>query len=130
MRQGDQPIKLYIDCNGRAPRAEYWYFILFNMLVGTAAEIIDAIAFGYRSSTTPISWMATLLLLLPNLTVSVRRLHDINRNGKWLVLLFIPVIGWIVLFVWACTRGTRGPNDFGADQLPGRPAFAPPVPAA
>jgi uncharacterized membrane protein YhaH (DUF805 family) len=53
--------------------------------------------------------------LLPHLAVSVRRLHDVNRTGWWYLLGFVPLLGAIVLLVWFCTDGTRGPNRFGAD---------------
>jgi uncharacterized membrane protein YhaH (DUF805 family) len=53
--------------------------------------------------------------LLPHLAVSVRRLHDVNRSGWWYLFGLVPLLGTIVLLVWFCTDGTRGPNSFGAD---------------
>jgi uncharacterized membrane protein YhaH (DUF805 family) len=58
--------------------------------------------------------LATVLPLLP---VSVRRLHDLDRSGWWILLDLIPRIGGIILLIWACTKGTDGPNRFGADRL-------------
>jgi uncharacterized membrane protein YhaH (DUF805 family) len=46
-----------------------------------------------------------------------RRLHEVDRNGRWPLLTLVPVIGWIILFVWAVMRGTPGPNRHGADQF-------------
>jgi uncharacterized membrane protein YhaH (DUF805 family) len=65
---------------------------------------------------SPLQGLVGLGLLLPNIAVSIRRLHDLDRTGWWF-LLVITVIGTIVLFVWSCMRGTIGPNRFGPDPL-------------
>jgi hypothetical protein len=52
-----------------------------------------------------------------SVAVGIRRLHDIERAGWWQLLWLVPLIGWIVLIVWACTKGTAGENRFGADPL-------------
>jgi uncharacterized membrane protein YhaH (DUF805 family) len=101
----------YATFSGRARRAEYWYWILFGVLVGIAASILDALIVG--SGSEIISILSSLGLLLPNLAVTVRRLHDIDRSGWWLLILPLPVVGAIVLFVFMCLRGTLGPNRFG-----------------
>jgi hypothetical protein len=59
------------------------------------------------------------IFLLPGIAVGVRRLHDVDRSGWWLLLAFIPLVGTIILIVWFCTRGTPGPNRFGPDPLSG-----------
>ena len=56
-----------------------------------------------------------LAVLVPSLALGSRRLHDINRTGWWLLLLFVLVIGWIVLIVWAIKQGDKGPNKYGPD---------------
>ena len=58
--------------------------------------------------------------MVPGLAVSVRRLHDLDRSGWWLLLGFVPVIGPVVLLVWCCSRGMEGPNQFGPDPDSGR----------
>jgi uncharacterized membrane protein YhaH (DUF805 family) len=63
----------------------------------------------------PISALAGLGLFLPNLAMQIRRLHDLDRSGWWVLLAFIPLIGIIVLIVWWATEGTRGSNRFGGD---------------
>jgi uncharacterized membrane protein YhaH (DUF805 family) len=54
-----------------------------------------------------------LILLLPSFAVTVRRLHDIDMSGWWILISFIPLIGGILLLVWTCQRGTQGANRFG-----------------
>jgi uncharacterized membrane protein YhaH (DUF805 family) len=58
-----------------------------------------------------------LAVFLPSLALAVRRLHDLDRTGWWLLLALIPLIGEIILLIWFCTRGTVGPNRFGPDRL-------------
>jgi uncharacterized membrane protein YhaH (DUF805 family) len=97
---------------GRARRSEYWFFALFEALVNIVAGVIDNLV----NSDWP-SMLVSLGLLLPSLAVAVRRLHDIDRSGWWLLIGLIPVVGWIVLLIWACMKGTAGPNRFGPDPV-------------
>ncbi len=106
----------YVNFSGRAPRSEYWYWALFAFLVSIGADIIDFILF--QGANTPISYLVSLALLLPGVAVSVRRLHDIDRTGWWLLIVF-TVIGIFVLLYWDCVKGTTGPNRFGDDPLGG-----------
>ena len=69
---------------------------------------------------SPFSSLASLALLLPNLAVAARRLHDTDRTGWFLLLAFIPLIEIIILTVWWCQRGTAGSNRFGPDPLADR----------
>ncbi len=101
----------YAVFRGRASRPEYWYWVLFAVLLTIAAAIVDIVAFNYDAGV--VSTLISLALLLPGLAVLVRRLHDIDRTGWWILIGFLPVIGTIVLLVFACTRGTTGPNRFG-----------------
>ncbi len=104
----------YVTFSGRACRSEYWFFALFVVIVDVVANVVDAAA-----GTSLLGVIIGLALFLPNLAVSVRRLHDIDRSGWWVLLGLIPVVGWVIVIVWACTRGTPGPNRFGPDSLPG-----------
>ncbi len=64
---------------------------------------------------TTMSAIFSLALSMPSLAVHTRRLHDIDKSGWWVLLWFMPIIGWIPLFVWLIKLGTTGPNRFGAD---------------
>jgi uncharacterized membrane protein YhaH (DUF805 family) len=107
----------YVDFTGRARRSEYWYFVVFNLLVRIVLGIIDGILFSQmaQSGYGPLSSLAGLALLLPGLAVTARRLHDTDRSGWWMLLGFVPIVGWIVLIIWYATAGTPGPNRFGED---------------
>ena len=113
----------YVTFSGRARRAEYWWFALFNVLTSIVATILDVIAFGPDMIdgrvSGPISLLASLALLLPGLAVWFRRLHDVGRSGWWGLLVLVPIIGWIVLFYWSVRRGDVGPNAYGPDPITG-----------
>jgi uncharacterized membrane protein YhaH (DUF805 family) len=110
----------YVDFSSRAARSEYWFFTLFTVLVSLATSLVDNVVL---SGTPILNGIATLALLLPGIAVSVRRLHDTDRSGWWMLLIFIPLVGAIVLIVWFCMRGTIGQNRFGADPLAGQPSL-------
>ncbi len=104
----------YVDFSGRARRSEYWYFALFVIIVSVVAGIIDGIL-GTRdtiSNTGLVGGIASLALLLPNLGVGARRLHDTGRSGWWLLIGLIPVIGWIVLIVFF-VQDSQQDNQYG-----------------
>jgi len=86
----------YFDGKGRASRSEYWYFALFTLIVDVAT-----------------SGVAAILLLLPSITVSVRRLHDIGKSAWALLWILVPIIGWIVLIAYAVRPGEPHTNRFG-----------------
>lgn len=113
--------------SGRAPRSEYWWFVLFTVLVSWATGLLDGVLFGEYAFMemdgdhyfTPISTLASLALLLPSLSVGARRFHDLDRSGWWL-LIGLTGIGALVIFFWFMVKGTQGPNRFGADPLEAR----------
>ena len=102
----------YVNFSGRAARSEFWYWTLFTVLANLVAGIIDAVLGGVGL----VGLIVSLALLLPGIVVSVRRLHDLDRTGWWLLLVFTG-IGVILLLVWDCMKGTTGPNSHGADPL-------------
>jgi len=110
----------YVGFSGRAARSEYWYWVLFILLLQIVAWLIDMTLFGFNTTgVNPIGVIVSLATFLPTLAVSARRLHDIDRSGWWALLIF-TVIGYIVLLYWACLRGTVGANSFGPDPLEGK----------
>ena len=119
----------YVVFDGRAARPAFWWWFLFAVLVSIGANIID-LAIG----APVVSTLAALGLLLPNLSVSIRRLHDTNRSGWWILIGLIPLIGLIVLLVFYLQDSDPGPNNYGPPPGPVAaappPAQAPPPPAA
>lgn len=121
----------YVDFSGRARRSEFWYFVLFTFLVGIVASILDSIlGTDYDTSGGLINTLASLALLLPSLAVAVRRLHDIDRSGWWILLGIIPIVGWIIVIVWYCTDTKPGDNQYGPDPKNGPTGAYPPPPPA
>ena len=102
-------LKQYAVFNGRASRPAYWYFTLIYMLILIGLIVIE-IAVGIPGI---LSMIASLALLLPSLGVSVRRLHDVDKSGWWILIGFIPLIGFIVLLIFFVKKGTEGENRFG-----------------
>lgn len=113
----------YVGFSGRAMRSEFWYWFLFTILLAIVTVGIDYAIFGETTATSvvsPVNAIASLATFLPSLAVGIRRLHDRDQTGWWILLGLIAVIGWIILIVWFCMRGTVGPNRFGPDPLQGR----------
>ena len=102
----------YATFTGRARRSEYWYFTLFNALLGFVIGVIGSLFLG-ETLTNVLTWLVTLALLAPGLAVSVRRLHDIGKSGWALLFALITVVGWILIIVWACKDSEPGENQYG-----------------
>ncbi len=95
-----------VTINGRARRSEYWYFALFVFLMSFALNMI-------LGRDNGIAHVITIALNLASFTVTIRRLHDIGKSGWWILIGFVPVIGWIVLLVWGIRDSQPGDNRFG-----------------
>jgi uncharacterized membrane protein YhaH (DUF805 family) len=111
----------YAKFSGRAARSEYWHFVLFLALGRIVTRILDAVIFNSPFneylSLHPLNSIFSLVVLVPTFAVAVRRLHDVNRSGWWL-LMYLTIIGIIYpLLVWKCTKETEGDNRFGPDPL-------------
>lgn len=92
-------------------------FVLFNILFGAAASILDGIL-GLRNEMTglgPLYGVYLLALFIPSIAVAIRRLHDIGKSGWMLLLALIPIIGGIWLLVLMIKEGVRGENQYGPD---------------
>jgi uncharacterized membrane protein YhaH (DUF805 family) len=101
----------YATFSGRAGRPEFWWWVLASLLASIVVNLLDyAIGMG---DVRPLSAIYGLAILLPQLAVSVRRLHDADRTGWWLLLALVPIIGWLVLIWFYIQRGTEGTNRFG-----------------
>lgn len=103
----------YVTFSGRASRSEVWYWFLFYFLVLLAGYIIDAVIGLFL-----VSVIASLVLIVPFISVEVRRLHDRDRSGWWWLIHFVPLVGAVVMFVWLLVlAGTPGDNRFGPNPL-------------
>ncbi|MBD5216201.1 MAG: DUF805 domain-containing protein [Bacteroidales bacterium] len=100
----------YCDFNGRASRSEYWWYVLFTVILSVIIQ-----AFGVISSDVSLylGAIVNLALLLPGLSLCVRRLHDINKSGWFILLGLIPIVGAIILIVWFCKESEMQPNQYG-----------------
>ena len=108
-------LKKYADFSGRSQRAEYWYFVLFYVLIFLALSVVDGVA-GVMYEEVGIGLLGglfALAMLIPSLAVTVRRLHDTSRSGWWILISLIPLIGEIVLFVFTCLDSTPDTNAYG-----------------
>jgi len=114
----------YVNFNGRARRSAYWYWALFALLASIVVNIIDAV-----TGAAPIfSLLVGLGLLLPGLAVSVRRLHDTDRSGWWILIALIPLIGFIILIVFYVQDSDPAENQYGPSPKPVAGAPQPPPP--
>lgn len=102
----------YVTFAGRAPRSKFWFWTLFVVIVSIVTSVIDAIL----GTLGIVGLVVSLALLLPGISVAIRRLHDLDRTGWWM-LIALTGIGMILLIVWDCMKGTTGSNRFGADPL-------------
>ncbi len=110
-------LRKYATFSGRARRKEYWHYVLFYVLIYVALLIVDAVTgtFSMESELGFFSGVFALGTLLPSMAVAVRRLHDTDRSGWWLLLGVIPLVGAVVLLYFTIQEGDSGSNTFGAD---------------
>lgn len=111
-------LKQYGTFSGRARRKEYWYFVLFYLMVLIGLSLLDALlGFGLLST------VFVLAMLLPNIAVGVRRLHDTGRSGWWLLIGMVPLLG-LVLIYFLVLDSEPGDNPYGPNPKATDPAFA------
>lgn len=99
----------YANFNGRAGRPEFWWFFLANLIVSL---VLNALAAG-ADLFGVLAILYGLAVLVPSIAVGVRRLHDIGKPGVWILIGLIPIVGAIILIVWAAQPGEPGPNAYG-----------------
>lgn len=105
-------MKKYAVFSGRARRKEFWMFFLFNLIIVFALWFIEGILGLTPESADLLNTIYQLAVFLPSIAVGVRRMHDTDRSGWWLL---VPIFS----LVFACTKGTRGENRFGPDPKEG-----------
>ena len=118
------PLRRYLDFQGRSRRSEYWLFYLFTIIV-TAVLYLPLVAVGMNYETSEPNGVGAIFMLLiglvwlglviPSLSVLVRRLHDTDRSGWWVLISFLPLVGGLVLFIFTVLDGTHGANKYGPD---------------
>lgn len=121
------PYRRYFDFSGRSRRMEYWMFALFQFLVSAVISALlgnntyqtAGAMVGFNTALTGpggvVQNIFGLISFIPGLAVAVRRLHDQDRSGWLLLLVFLPILGWFALFVLMLLSGTNGPNKYGMD---------------
>jgi uncharacterized membrane protein YhaH (DUF805 family) len=109
--------KKYANFNDRAPRSEYWWFALFGWGVTMLLSFVDGLIFGNPSGYGLFSTLWGLAIIVPSIGVGVRRLHDLDKSGWWLLISLIPIIGFLILLFWFVQQGTSAENRFGPDPL-------------
>ena len=109
-------IKNYTEFEGRARRKEYWMFVLINFLIVMALQAV-MIMLGPDSALGSfimgLVGLYSLAVFIPSLAVGVRRLHDTGRSGWWLLISFVPIIGFIALIVFLVQNSQPGTNQYG-----------------
>lgn len=110
---GKNGIMKSFDWVTRSSRSEYWYWIPFAMLSYMALGFIS-VALGL-GIIIPIIYI--VIIILGSIGLTIRRLHDINRSGMWILISFVPIIGELILLYWSIIKGTDGPNQYGPDPL-------------
>jgi len=120
------------DFSGRSRRKEYWYFTLFNGVVFLFL-LLFAIPFSAQEkpSMLPLGVMFaySLVVMIPGLAVTIRRLHDVGKSGWWYFIAFVPLVGGIILFVFTLLDSEPFANQWGLDPKASERAPLPPTPA-
>lgn len=116
----------YFTVSGRASRSEFWWWALFSLLVQLAVLLVGmaGVAHGPYGGTLGLVYLLSqVAFFIPQITLTTRRLHDIEKRGWWQLIGFVPLIGGLLLLWWMLRRGDIGRNRFGDDPL--GPADAP-----
>mgnify|MGYP001187090921 FL=1 len=115
-------LKNYAKFDGRAGRPEYWFYDLFSTLIFFILQFLS-IMLGLQYSMNdlitvyPLASVWQVVTFIPSMAVGVRRMHDINRSGFWLLFLLLPLIGWLLIMIFAVLKGNDDDNDYGSPNL-------------
>lgn len=115
----NRAISRFARFGGRASRAEYWYFFLAVLLLNV---VLTLLALVFSESVVGdlievLSSVFLLLVLVPSISIGVRRLHDVSKSGWWYLLILVPLIGPLVLLYWAIQAGDAGGNAYGEPEV-------------
>lgn len=103
----------YCRFQGRSSRSEYWWWVLFTFILGRALSLLELLLGFSSTAAQATNGLLSLVLLLPGLGLSVRRLHDIGKSGWWILLGFIPLVGTIILIIWFAQNSQMQDNQYG-----------------
>ena len=106
----EQFFRRYVDFSGRSNRGEFWFWVLDSIIVSVALSLVESLIFG---QSQPLTSLWGLVTFIPSIALSVRRLHDTGRTGWWILLGFVPVIGWLILIWFYAQPPENGPNKWG-----------------
>lgn len=101
----------YFNFSARASRSEYWFFVLFNFIVG---GIFSGFAYFSTDAGEIVTSIYSIAVIIPGLALAVRRLHDTGRGGGWIFIGLIPLVGTIILIIFFCQQSEPTPNRFGS----------------
>ena len=107
-------LERYAKFDGRAGRKEFWFFVLANVAIYIALLILAQISTVF----IVLYFLYAIAVIVPNIAVGIRRLHDTDKSGWFLLISLVPIIGGIILLVFFATAGTDGPNQYGAAADP------------
>ena len=113
--------KNYATFKGRARRKEYWMFFLFNMIFAIVAMVLDSLlglTFSIEGQSIGYGYIYTaylLFIIIPSISLLVRRLHDVNKSGWFYWIQLIPLVGQIWILILMVKEGTNGENTYGKD---------------
>lgn len=124
------PLRRYADFSGRSRRKEYWMYALFITLITIALFCVAALLGGglagmaesggmFAGTSLALFGIFWLAIIVPSIAVTVRRFHDQDKSGWFVLLNFIPYVGGLIVLVFMFLEGTRGPNRFGPDPKGG-----------
>jgi uncharacterized membrane protein YhaH (DUF805 family) len=115
-------LERYAKFDGRAGRAEFWWYVLANIILNVAVWILVGIGFAIATGLGVVLILLAsalyLALIVPSIAVAIRRLHDTDKSGWFLLVGLIPFVGGIILLVFYIQEGTAGPNQYGAAAEP------------
>ena len=105
-------LERYAQFTGRARRAEYWWFALASLIIGVVLSVLGAAS----SIFNIVYFIYALAVLVPSIAVGIRRLHDTDKSGWWLLIALVPFVGFIILIVFFAMDSTRGTNQWGTSE--------------